>query len=154
MGYHRFGSKRRDYVWWREQMKALDAGLGEHPVCVHCGKPVTPEQSWDESHIAVPKALGGRKTGVGHRACNRKDNYEVVAPMLAKCRRVAKRHKGEKGPGLGRHPLPAGRRSPVSKTFRRGLVARKTLSQKLAETRARRAILTQLPEIGGDGAHS
>jgi hypothetical protein len=135
----KFGTRRRESLYQREQLAAHKAGLGKFPICVHCNLPVTPDQSWDEAHIDVPKCLGGKSVGVGHRLCNRLDNNEVVTPMAAKVRRKRLRHLGVTGPGLGKHPLPAGRRSKVSKTINNGVQPRLTLGERLAALKARRS---------------
>ena len=138
----RFGSKQREALHQREALAAHKAGRGPHPICVHCNLPVTPGQAWDESHITVPAAFGGKDVGVGHRRCNQLDNNQVVTPMAAKARRARLDHVGVTGPGLGRHALPGGRRAAVSKTMRGQVVPRLTLSEKLAVLRAKRAFCT------------
>jgi hypothetical protein len=136
----RFGSRRREQLYQREALAAHKAGRGEFPVCVHCGLPVT-GKAWDESHVGAPAALGGKVTGVGHRLCNRLDNNRVVTPMVAKVKRVRLRHLGVTGPGLGRHALPGGRRSNISKTFADGVVARLSGTERTRQAIARRRIL-------------
>src|SRR5690242_9817296 len=86
-----FGSKRRDSIWYGAAWQAHAAGIGHRcagpgnwtPICNLCGEPVRPSDPWDESHVGAPKAHGGRRTGVAHRACNRRDNALVVTPMVA-----------------------------------------------------------------------
>jgi hypothetical protein len=135
----RFGSKRREALWQCEALAAYKAGRGEHPICVHCDRPVTVGQAWDEAHVVVPRALGGKDTGVGHRLCNRLDNNLVVTPTVARVKRVRLRHLGVTGPGLGRHALPGGTRSGLSKTMRHGVQPRLTLGQKLERLRELRS---------------
>lgn len=137
---YRFGSKRRDYLWWRDSTNAAKAGLGPVPICPHCGHPVAPDQPWDECHVGAPRVHGGRRTGVGHRACNQRDNNLVVTPSAAKAKRLAAIAAGQRGPGLGRHPMRAGRFSPETKTFRHGVRKRQSHAQKHATTMARLAI--------------
>lgn len=134
----RFGTKARDYLYSREATAAYKVGRGKFPICPHCDRPVEPGQAWDEAHVAVPKALGGKSTGVGHRICNRLDNNQVVTPMVASVRRKKLRHLGVTGPGLGRHPLPGGKRSKLSKTINNGVQPRRTLGERLAALNARR----------------
>ena len=141
----RFGTKRREALWQCEQLAAYKAGRGNFPICVHCDQPVTIGQAWDESHIAVPAALGGKTVGVGHRLCNRLDNNKSVTPMVARVKRVRLRHLGITGPGLGRHALPGGRRSDISKTIAGGVSARLSGSQKHARAMTRRQILFTEP---------
>lgn len=135
----RFGTKKREALWQCEALAAHKAGRGQFPICVHCDLPVSPGQAWDESHVGAPRALGGKTVGVGHRLCNRLDNNKAVTPMVAKVNRVRLLHLGIAGPGLGRHSLPAGTRSNITKTMRRGVQPRLTLGQRMAALRARRS---------------
>ena len=139
----RFGSKRRESLYQRETLAAHKAGRGVFPICVHCDRPVTPGQAWDESHVGAPAALNGKTVGVGHRLCNRLDNNQVVTPMVARVKRVRLKHLGVTGPGLGRHALPGGTRAPVSKTMRHGVQPRLTLGEKLAATLAKRSFTAE-----------
>jgi hypothetical protein len=124
-----FGSKAREDLYAREVMAAYLAGRGTFPICPHCDQPVTPDQAWDRSHIGAPAALGGKRLGVGHRGCNQLDARKVVVPMVAKAERVRKRHVGITGPGLGRHAMACGRRSPLKKTVGGRIVPRLTLAE-------------------------
>lgn len=134
----KFGSRHRDFLYSRDSSVATKAGRGCFPICPHCDLPVTPGQSWDECHVGTPDALGGKSTSVGHRLCNRLDNNLNVTPTVAKVKRVRLRHLGITGPGLGPHPLPAGRRSNVSRGVNGKLKARETHAQKHAAFMARR----------------
>lgn len=144
-----FGSKRRDAAWYGAAHQAHAAGQGFRcdgpagwtPMCNLCPLPVRPTEPWDVSHVGAPKALGGRTTGVAHRACNRRDNNLVVTPMVARAKRLAAIAAGRKGPGLGKCPMRAGRFSAETKTFRHGVKRRQTLAHKIANLRAKRAIL-------------
>ena len=133
----RFTSKKREALYQCEALAAYKAGLGKFPICVHCHQPVT-GKGWDESHVGAPAALGGTQVGVGHRICNQLDNNLNVTPMVARVKRVRLRHLGITGPGLGRHPLPGGVRSAVSKTMRHGVQPRSSLGERLTALRARR----------------
>jgi hypothetical protein len=126
----KFGSKLREQVWQLECLVAHKAGRGQYPICVHCDLTVTPDQAWDRAHVAVPRALGGKSVGVGHRKCNQLDNNQVVTPMVAKADAVRKKFLGIDGPGLGRAPMAAGRRSRVRKTMNHGVQPRLTLAQR------------------------
>ena len=128
----RFGSKHRDYLYSREKTAAYTAGRGNFPICPHCDLPVTPDQAWDEAHIAVPKAFGGKSTGVGHRDCNRLDNNRNVTPAVAKAEAVRKKFVGITGPGLGRSPMRCGRRSRERKTMCNGVQPRVSLADRHA----------------------
>ena len=131
----RFGSKLREQVWKLECFAAYQAGRtdGSHPICCLCDLPVTPDQAWDRSHVGVPRALGGKSVGVGHRRCNQLDNVQVVTPMVAKADNVRKKFVGIKGPGLGPAPMQCGRRSRRTKTMSHGVQPRKTGAQKHRE---------------------
>jgi hypothetical protein len=127
-----FGSREREQVWQLECLAAHKAGRGEFPICVHCELPVTPDQAWDRAHITVPRALGGKQVGVGHRRCNQQDNHKVVTPMVAKAERVRKKFVGITGPGLGRSPMRCGRRSLQSRTMGHGVQRRQSHAEKHA----------------------
>ncbi len=105
----------------------------EFPDCNLCGLPVTVGHAWDESHVPVPKALGGTETGIAHRVCNHIHNNKVVTPVVAKVKRLRRKHLGVVRPGMGKHRMPGGRASGQSRTMRHGVVARITLSQRLAQ---------------------
>jgi hypothetical protein len=64
--------------------------------------------AWDESHEpeGPPRCFGGTKTGVAHRACNRRHGAEVVRPLDAKATRNRQKHIGA---FQTRHKLPGGR---------------------------------------------
>ncbi|QQO37451.1 hypothetical protein JJC00_18660 [Bradyrhizobium diazoefficiens] len=126
---YQFGKKARERLFSREQFTAHIDGRGEHPICPHCDLPVTPDQAWDECHIAVPKALGGNRVGVGHRKCNQEHNNKVDTPMVARVKRKRDRHLNISGPGLGRNPMRCGRRSPWKARIGGGIVPRTTLAQ-------------------------
>lgn len=117
----------------REALFERCCGENEFPFCNLCELPVLPGQDWDESHIGAPKALGGRATGVAHRRCNRQHGSKVVTPMVAKVKRIRRKHFGITAPGMGQRRMAAGRHSKVSKTIRNGLVTRRTLGQKLTD---------------------
>lgn len=138
----RFGSHKREALWQMECLEAHKAERGPHPICNLCDQPVTPDQAWDESHHGAPKALGGKLYGVAHRKCNRNHGARVVVPMMAKVRRVYAKFIGADGPGLGRFPMQAGRRTLVSKTMRNGVQPRLTLAQKAERMRAKRSFVS------------
>ena len=127
-----FGSRHRDYLYGEDKVAAHLAGRGEHPICVHCDRPVTPDQDWDEAHTGAPRCFGGKSKGIGHRRCNQEDNNKVVTPAFAKAERVRKRHLGITGPGLGRHAMRGGRRSRERRTMNNGVQARTTHAQRHA----------------------
>lgn len=140
-----FGSKRRHDLWLRCRDLAQLGGRGDLPVCPHCDQPVQKTDDWHACHVGRAKSNNGKRVRVGHAACNLKDAREVVVPNNAKADRQRAFHEGRKGPGLGRYPMRAGRRSGESKRMQSkrragGLVRRQTLSEKLAAMRAKRAI--------------
>lgn len=119
-----FGSRKRDYLYSAARTNAYLAGLGNHPICPHCCEPVLPAQPWHECHVGTPKWLGGKSIAVGHADCNLRDGHKVVTPQRGKTLRVHAKHLGVKGPGLGRHPMPCGRASRLSKRMGGRVVAR------------------------------
>ena len=139
----RFGSRQREATWQCEALAAYKAGRGQLPICNLCDLPVEPTQAWDRSHAGAPRSLGGKSVGVAHLLCNRLDGQQIVVPMVAKAERVRKRHFGITGPGLGKYPMKAGKRSSISKTVRGQVVSRLTGAQKHARAMRKRAILTQ-----------
>jgi hypothetical protein len=104
--------------------------------CNLCGGEVDRSTPWDESHIGAPKALGGSRTGVAHRACNQLDNVEHVRPLIIKANHMRDRHLGITGPGLSDTPLPAGRRSGITKRLNGKIEPRLTGAQKHQRTMA------------------
>lgn len=137
----RLSPTKREALWLCEATAAVAADRGPHPICNLCDLPVQPGQAWDESHMPIARSFGGSLTGVAHERCNRMHGVQVVWPAVAKSNRVRRFHIGASGPGLGRYPMRAGRRSLVSKTFRNGLQPRLTLAQKHARAMAARAIV-------------
>jgi hypothetical protein len=107
-------------------------------ICNLCGAPVKCGEAWDESHIGAPKALGGKTVGVAHHKCNLDHGAQVVTPMVAKTKRIARKHLGISGKGLGSRPMPGGRRSKQSKTIQNGVVTRQSQAEKHQAAMARR----------------
>lgn len=71
-------------------------------ICNKCGLPIDKHKKGhlEWGHYPVPKSMGG-SNGPENRApehawCNRKDGSEVVTPLAAKVKRVAKRDLGIK----------------------------------------------------------
>lgn len=91
---------------------------------------------WHESHIGAPKALDGETVGIAHKRCNEMDNVAFVIPLVARAKRLRRRHFGITGPGLGDNPLPAGRRSNVTKKLNGTVEPRLTQAQKHRRTMA------------------
>lgn len=128
---HRLSRKERRELWEAEAAKAVEAELGEFPICNICDLPVHALQDWDQSHMPVAHSFGGVEFGIGHRRCNRLHGAQVVRPALAKSDRIRERHVNIRGEGLGRTPMDGGRRSPVSKTIEGRVVPRLHLRDKL-----------------------
>ena len=110
-------------------------------LCNLCGGRVLPGEAWHESHIGTPKAWGGNTVGIAHKICNEADNLAFVIPATAKADRQRRRHLGITGPGLSANPLPAGRRSNVTKTLNGKVETRLSASQK--HKRAMAALYSQ-----------
>jgi hypothetical protein len=125
-------SRYRECLW----LKCQDAS--GRVWCNLCGLEVASGSAWDESHIGAPRALKGRTVGIAHRLCNREHGRKVVVPMVAKAKRQWRNHNGITGPGLGCHPLPAGRRSGVSKKISGEVIARQSQSEKHRAAMAKR----------------
>jgi hypothetical protein len=107
-------------------------------ICNLCGGSVRCNEAWNESHVGAPKALGGTTVGIAHRKCNRDHGAKVVTPAVAKAKRIARKHLGIKGAGLGSRPMPGGRRSKQSKTMQNGIVTRQSQAEKHQAAMARR----------------
>lgn len=104
--------RSREEVWKTEAAKHPEG----YVFCNLCGNRVLPGDDWDRSHNAeAPRCFGGSVVGVGHRRCNTKNNIEYVIPAAAEARNRFNRHVGITGPGLGRNPMVAGRRSGITK---------------------------------------
>lgn len=144
-----FRTRKREALWQCEELKSYRGGLGNVVICNLCGREVVKfVDAWDESHDpAQPRVFGGRSVGIAHRACNRLHGAQVVRPLVAKCDRIKKRHLGLKLPGTGRHPLPAGVRTRITRTMHHGVKPRLTGAEKHAALMARRY------PFGAPGAH-
>lgn len=137
-----FGTKHRDYLYSECKTAAQLAGLGNFPICNICQIEVLPIDAWDESHAPEhPKVFGGKSKAIAHRKCNRDHGAQVVVPLVAKADAVRKKFLGITGPGLGKHPMQAGRRSGISRGMDGRIKPRLTLSQKHQAFLAKRAIV-------------
>lgn len=140
---YRFGSRKRDHLWSRECLCSHLAGRGPLPICNLCDVVVNAGDDWHESHDpAQPRVFGGKSVGIAHALCNILHGVRVVKPAVTRSNRIRDVHLGLKGPGLGPCPMRAGRRSPITKTMRHGVQPRRSSSEKLAETLAKRAFAT------------
>jgi hypothetical protein len=111
-------AKYRELLW----LACLDDLGRVH--CNLCGLPVEAGSRWHDSHVGAPKALGGRTVGVAHDTCNLEHGSQVVTPMVAKAKRQFRKHNGITGPGLGKRPMPGGRRSKWKKKMDGSVVLR------------------------------
>ena len=107
----------------RRAFYAEACGDNEYPPCNLCGLPIIAGQAWDVSHEGSPHALGGTKTGIAHRRCNREHGYRMVTPMVAKAKRE---YDGHRGIALSRYPMAGGRNDPRKRTIDGRVVDRKT----------------------------
>lgn len=138
-----YSTKKRDELWSRECLCAHLAGRGRLPICNLCDIVVNAGADWHESHDpAQPRVFGGKSVGIAHALCNILHGVTVVKPQVTRSNRIRDVHLGLKGPGLGPCPMRAGRRSPFTKTMRHGMQPRRSSSEKLAETLAKRAFVT------------
>lgn len=95
----------------------------EFPICNICLTEILPYQRWVESHMPVPRALGGTATGIAHDKCNAARWRDTEAPMLAKTRRQYDFARDLKAT---RNPLPGGRRDSRKKKIDGTVVDRRT----------------------------
>lgn len=147
MRKHLCGDPERERIFMAARYEQWQACLidgqtfsGCRVVCCNiCGEHVDRDEKWHESHDpSKPKCYGGKSVGVAHAHCNLRHGREVVVPNMAKADRVRAKHLGLKRPGMGRHPMRAGRRSRESKSMgKAGIVTRTTLAQKHAAMLAR-----------------
>lgn len=123
----------------RQELYDRCRGDQPYPACNICDLLIQPGQDWDESHDPEGPAhvFGGTETGVAHSRCNRLHGAQVVRPQVAKCDRVEQKFTGAYRP---RTPMRGGRFDKVSKSMAGGVKVRKTLSQKHAETMAKRQV--------------
>lgn len=110
--------------------------------CGSCGRAPLYVGHYDFHHL-VPWAISRDSSlsncAVWRDECHDRETAAVDIPAIAKANRRRDAHYGTGAPP--RHPMRAGRRSSVSKSFRRGLIPRLTHAQKHAAFLAGRAIL-------------
>lgn len=123
----------------REKLYDRCRGEAEFPTCNLCELPVRIGDDWDESHLPVPKALGGTETGIAHSLCNRLHGALVVTPMVAKVKRGRRKHIGAH---RSRCPMRGGHRSKERKTLHHGVQPRITLAQWMQQMREAGLIVT------------
>lgn len=98
-------------------------GDNAYPICNLCSLPIRPGQDWEESHEGAPHALGGARTGIAHKRCNRLHGAKVVTPMVAKAKRQFDRHHDI---WVSRNPLPGHKDDPRKRTLDGRVVDRVT----------------------------
>jgi hypothetical protein len=97
----RLTTAQRRALYEAELADAVEDGA-EYPACNICGGPIFSTDGWDVSHMPVAAALGGTRTGIAHRRCNREHGAKVVTPAVAQAKRRRDRHLGIK---RSRHPF-------------------------------------------------
>ena len=108
----------------RERLYDRWRGDAQFPTCNICRLFIAPGQEWDESHDPfLPRALDGKVTGLAHRRCNRLHNNTHDTPLVAKSKRIRRKHIGAFRP---RHPLPGGRGDPRKRTMSGKVINRAT----------------------------
>jgi hypothetical protein len=123
----RFSTRERDGLWSRETTIAQNTGRGALPICTICDGPIGTDQAWDKT-----PARRRRRAGIGHCKCIHAEQ-PVVAPVSpGRAEKARKFHRGIAGPGLGNHPMEAGRRSTVSKRMDGHVVPRLTQADRHA----------------------
>jgi hypothetical protein len=98
-------------------------GDNEFPVCNICGLPVRPCHDWVESHLPIPRAWKGKKTGVAHARCNQERRATVEAKMFKKANHQYDMARGIK---VSRNPLPGGKDDPRKRTIDGRVIDRRT----------------------------
>lgn len=100
-------TRAREQLYNSQAKIARDAGLGEHPICKLCQRPIAPPQKWDVNHEAhKPRWLGGAIDGISHRRCNRDHNNIHDTPLYAKSNRQRQKYIGA---FRAKHPMRFGR---------------------------------------------
>lgn len=123
MTFRRLSSSAREKLYDAEAEKARDAGLGDLPICVHCGFAVDgTHQRWDAAHDPdKPRWLGGDVVGIAHARCNRKHNNDHDTPLYWRNRRIRQARIGAK---RSLNPLPGGRDDRIRKKVNGEVVRR------------------------------
>lgn len=98
-------------------------GDNDYPICNICCTWVLPGQRWVESHMPIPRAWKGTKTGVAHARCNAKRWREVEAPMMTKANH---QYDMARDIDVSRNPLPGGRDDPRKRRMDGTVVDRAT----------------------------
>lgn len=103
----------RQKLYDLEVEKAINAGLGEQPICNLCFTRIMIGQLWHQSHNRhLPKALGGFIDGIAHVRCNLLHAQQHDVPLIAKGKRIRAKHTGAYRPA---HIMPGSRASGLKK---------------------------------------
>lgn len=90
-------------------------------LCHLCGFEILPGQDWQMSHVAIPHEHGGEEVAPAHRICHAVETAEITAPLIAKVRRVRRKHNGSLEPSF---TMPCSRRSHWKKKIAGGMERR------------------------------
>lgn len=99
----RLTPKQREHLYDIEVAKSLAAKRGRFPLCQLCDLPITPGQRWHDNHDKyLPHAIGGQRDGISHERCNLDHARSVDVPLIAKVKRIRRKHIGAK---INPHPM-------------------------------------------------
>lgn len=115
----------------REKLYDLCRGANEFPTCniPGCGGLIVTGQDWVESHFPIPHAIDGNNVvGVAHARCNKFYAEQVEVPMIAKVKRIRRKHIGAH---VSRFPMQGGRHDTRKRKIGGGVVAREARTPKL-----------------------
>lgn len=92
---HRLTASQREDLYDAEVVKAIAAKRGEFPICRLCDNPIGPGQKWADNHDKyLPHAIGGDRDGISHKRCNERWNNIHDTPLVAKVKRIRRKHIG------------------------------------------------------------
>lgn len=121
---HRLTSAQREQLWDDECAVALAARRGQFPICKLCDLPIFPGQKWHNNHDRfLPHAIGGECDGISHKRCNEKHNHAHDTPLVAKVKRIRRKHIGAWRPA---RLMLGSRDSNIKITMHSGPVDRRT----------------------------
>lgn len=103
----------RQKLYDAEVAKAIEAALGDLPICNLCFTKIMIGQLWHQSHNRhLPKALGGFIDGIAHVRCNLLHAAQHDVPLIAKTKRIRAKHTGAYRP---QQIMPGSRASGLKK---------------------------------------
>lgn len=92
---HRLTASQRESLYDAEVEKAIADSRGLFPICRLCDLPISPGQRWHDNHDKyLPHAIGGERDGISHARCNLRHNHEHDTPLVAKVKRIRRKHIG------------------------------------------------------------